>query len=152
MGHLRRAHDVTAATKGLAAAVIKLAVEDLDVAHRKVRIWDEKYRKGTLKDYVQKNTGEQNDTPITLTIEDQSAIKFLTQPTKHISCISRCLILSTSQGRCKSRLIISARTEIDLKRLYGDIGYRRRARKTMKNWRRKNSGKNNACNGKNDGL
>lgn len=82
MGHLRRAHDVTAATKGLAAAVIKLAVEDLDAAHRKVNIWDEKHRKGTLKDYVQKNTGKQNDTPITLTKEDQSAIKFFDPASK----------------------------------------------------------------------
>ena len=56
--------------------MIKLAVEDLDAAHKKVRIWDEKHRKGTLKDYVQKNTGKQNCTPITLTQEDQSAIKF----------------------------------------------------------------------------
>ena len=62
--------------RALAAAVIKVAVEDLDVAHRKVRIWDEKHRKGTLKDYVQKITEKQSTAPITLTQEDQSAIKF----------------------------------------------------------------------------
>ena len=62
--------------RALAAAVIKVAVEDLDVAHRMVRIWDEKHRKGTLKDCVQKNTEKQSTAPITLTQEDQSAIKF----------------------------------------------------------------------------
>lgn len=68
--------------RALAAAVIKLAVEDLDAAHKKVRIWDEKHRKGTLKDYVQKNTGKQNCTPITLTQEDQSAIKLFDPASK----------------------------------------------------------------------
>ena len=62
--------------RALAAAVIKRAVEDLDAAHKKVRIWDEKHRKGTLKDYVQKITEKQSTAPITLTQEDQSAIKF----------------------------------------------------------------------------
>ena len=62
--------------RALAAAVIKVAVEDLDAAHKKVRIWDEKHRKGTLKDYVQKITEKQSTAPITLTQEDQSAIKF----------------------------------------------------------------------------
>lgn len=82
MGHLRRVHDVTAATKGLAAAVIKLVVEDLDAAHKKVRIWDEKHRKGTLKDYVQKITEKQSTAPITLTQEDQSAIKLFDPASK----------------------------------------------------------------------
>lgn len=44
--------------RALAAAAIKVAVEDLDVAHRKVRIWYEEDKKGTLKEFVFRTIAE----------------------------------------------------------------------------------------------
>ena len=140
--------------RALAAAAIKVAVEDLDVAHRKIRIWDEKHRKGTLKDYVQKNTEKQNYTPITLTQEDQSAIKFFDPADKahQLYLYFEMLDIEHVPRAVQEQIdYISANRD----RLEAIIrGYRVQAtrKKNDEKLAAENSGKNNACNAKNDGL
>ena len=62
--------------KGLAAAVIKSAVDDLQSAYKKVGQWGELDRKGALKEYVKRATERRAASAISLSSSELSAVDF----------------------------------------------------------------------------
>ena len=62
--------------KGLAAAVIKSAVDDLQSAYKKVGQWGELDRKGALKEYVKRAMERRATNTISLTSDELSAVEF----------------------------------------------------------------------------
>ena len=67
---------VSSGHKALAAAVVRMAVEDLQGAYNKVKKWDELESEGKLRDYVKSKVEKGRIDDVSLTQDELSAIGF----------------------------------------------------------------------------